>query len=74
MKIVLFSFLVLVSGFGVAFANPVTTEVSSEIKTHFVDEQIMIMADISNNQDIPIDRYHVAMADYNYLYRVLCHR
>ncbi len=52
MKLVLFSLLVLVSGFGVAFADPVTTEAKSEFKTHFVDEQIMIMADISNNQDI----------------------
>ena len=52
MKILMFLLLALVSGFGVAFANPVTTETTSEIKTHFVDEQIMIMADISNNQDI----------------------
>ena len=52
MKILIFSLLVIFSCFGVAFADPVTTEASSEIKTHFVDEQIMIMADISNNQDI----------------------
>jgi len=38
---------------GVAFANPVTTQNSSEDKTHFVNEQIMIVADVSNNQDAP---------------------
>ncbi len=52
MKIILLSLLVLVSGLGVAFADPVITKTSSEDKIHFVDEQIMIMADISNNQDI----------------------
>ena len=52
MKIILLSLLVLVSGLGVAFADPVTTQTFSEDKIHFVDEQIMIMADISNNQDI----------------------
>ncbi|MFQ5496898.1 MAG: hypothetical protein ACE5DU_03330 [Nitrosopumilus sp.] len=52
MKLVLFLLLALVSGFGMAFADPVTTEPKSEIKNHLVDEQIMIMADISNNQDI----------------------
>ena len=36
---------------GVAFADPISAQTSSEDKTHFVDEQIMIMADISNNQD-----------------------
>ena len=36
---------------GVAFADPITAQSSSEDKIHFVDEQIMIMADISNNQD-----------------------
>lgn len=51
MKVILFSLLVLVPGFGVVFADPVTTQTSSEGKIHFVDEQIMIMADISNNQD-----------------------
>ena len=51
MKIILFSLFVLVFGLGVAFADPVTTQTSSEDKIHFVDEQIMIMADISNNQD-----------------------
>ncbi len=44
------SLLVLASGLSIAFADPVTTP-SSDDKIHFVDEQIMIMADISNNQD-----------------------
>lgn len=51
MKILIFSICVLVSVVGIAFADPITTQAPSEIKTHFVDEQIMIMADISNNQD-----------------------
>ena len=51
MKIILFSLLFIVSGMGVAFADPITAQTSSEDKIHFVDEQIMIMADISNNQD-----------------------
>ncbi|MFB5625535.1 MAG: hypothetical protein ACE5RQ_02060 [Nitrosopumilus sp.] len=51
MKIILLTLLALISGLGVAFADPVTTQSSSEDKIHFVDEQIMIMADISNNQD-----------------------
>ena len=53
MKFLLFSLFLMVIGFGTAFADPVTTEASSEMKTHFVDEQIMIVADISNNQDVP---------------------
>jgi len=53
MKILLLSLLVIVSGMGMAFGDPVTTQSSSDEKTHFVDEQIMIMADISNNQDTP---------------------
>lgn len=36
----------------VAFADPIIAQTSSEDKIHFVDEQIMIMADISNNQDM----------------------
>ena len=51
MKILILSLFVLASGLGFAFADPVTTQSSSEDKMHFVDEQIMIMADISNNQD-----------------------
>jgi hypothetical protein len=50
MKILL-SLLVLVSGMGMAYADPITAQTSSDDKIHFVDEQIMIMADISNNQD-----------------------
>lgn len=41
----------LVVNMSFAFAEPVTTQSVSQEKTHFVDEQIMIMADISNNQD-----------------------
>lgn len=52
MKILIFSVFVFVAGMGFAFAEPVTTEVVSQEKTHLVDEQIMIMADISNNQDV----------------------
>ena len=52
MKILVFSIILFISGIGFAFAEPITTEVVSQEKTHLVDEQIMIMADISNNQDI----------------------
>jgi len=38
--------------YGVAFAESVTTQIVTQDKTLLVDEQIMIMADISNNQDI----------------------
>lgn len=51
MKVLMFLLLVLMSGLGSVFADPVTTQTFSENKTHYVDEQIMIMADISNNQD-----------------------
>ncbi len=51
MKILFFSLIILSSGVGFAFANPITAETISDEKIHFVDEQIMIMADISNNQD-----------------------
>ena len=51
MKILIVSLLVLFSSIGTIFADPVTTQTSSEDKIHFVDEQIMIVADISNNQD-----------------------
>lgn len=50
--IVFFAFLITLSG-GFAFAEPVSTEITSGEKTHYVDEQIMIMADISNGQDVP---------------------
>jgi len=51
-KILLLLGLILFSGIGVASAEPVTSTSATPSKTHFVDEQIMIMADISNNQDI----------------------
>ena len=51
MQVLLLSLLFVVSGIGVAFADPIIAQTSSEDKIHFVDEQIMIMADISNNQD-----------------------
>ena len=52
MKIaILFAFLITF-GFGIAYAEPVTTEIPAGEKTHYIDEQIMIMADISNNQDV----------------------
>jgi len=51
MKILMFSLVVLAFGIGMSFADPVTTQTSSENKIHYVDDQIMIMADISNNQD-----------------------
>ncbi|MEX0861498.1 hypothetical protein [Nitrosopumilus sp.] len=50
MKILIF-LLVLIPGLGSIFADPVTTQTFSENKIHYVDEQIMIMADISNNQE-----------------------
>lgn len=52
MKITVFFVFLLTLGGGFAFAEPVLTEIPSGEKTHYVDEQIMIMADISNNQDI----------------------
>ncbi len=54
MKFLLFS-LLLIFGMGTAFAEPVTSEITSEPKIHLVDEQIMIMADISNTQDVQQD-------------------
>ena len=53
MKIPVFLALLLTLSSGLAFAEPVSTEIPSGEKTHYVDEQIMIMADISNNQDVP---------------------
>jgi len=52
MKILAFLILFLVTSMGIAFAEPVTTRIASQDKTLLVDEQIMIMADISNNQDV----------------------
>lgn len=51
MKILLFSLLVLSSGMSSAFGGLATAQTLSEDKIHFVDEQIMIVSDISNNQD-----------------------
>lgn len=50
------------SGIGVASAEPVTSQSTTPLKTHYVDEQIMIMADISNNQDV--------LQDFAYLTQV----
>ncbi len=52
MKILILSLFLIVTSMGYVFAEPITSQVSSQEKIHFVDEQIMIMADISNNQDI----------------------
>ena len=53
MKIVVLFALLLTLGGSYAFADQVTTEIPPNAKTHYVDEQIMVMADISNNQDVP---------------------
>ena len=52
MKILLLPVFLIFTSMGYAFAEPITTQNSSPEKIHFVDEQIMITADISNNQDI----------------------
>ncbi|QDI88196.1 hypothetical protein Nisw_00935 [Candidatus Nitrosopumilus sp. SW] len=52
MKITTFLVFLITLSSGMAFADPVSSEIPSGEKTHYVDEQIMIMADISNNQDI----------------------
>ena len=52
MKVLIFSVFLIFTSMGYVFAEPVTTTVSSQEKIHFVDDQIMIMADISNNQDV----------------------
>ena len=52
MKVLIFSVFLILTSVGYVFAEPVTTKISSQEKIHFVDEQIMIMADISNNQDV----------------------
>ncbi|KEQ56588.1 hypothetical protein AAA799E16_01224 [Marine Group I thaumarchaeote SCGC AAA799-E16] len=53
MKIAILLALLLTLSSGFAFAEPVSTKIPSGEKTYYVDEQIMIMADISNNQDVP---------------------
>jgi len=52
MKILILSVFLILTSMGYVFAEPITAQVLSQEKIHFVDEQIMIMADISNNQDI----------------------
>jgi len=52
MKILILSLFLIVTSMGYVFAEPITAQVSSQEKIHFVDEQIMIMSDISNNQDV----------------------
>lgn len=52
MKILLLSAFLIFTSMGYAFADPITAQASSPGKIHFIDEQIMITADISNNQDI----------------------
>jgi len=52
MKIMVFSILFLITSIGIAFAEPVTTQLVYQDKTLLVDEQIMIVNDISNNQDV----------------------
>ena len=52
MKILLFAITLLVITTGTVYAEPVTTQVASEKKQHIVDEQIMIVTDISNGQDV----------------------
>jgi len=52
MKVLILSVFLIVTSMGYVFAEPITVQVSSQEKIHFVDEQIMIMADISNNQDV----------------------
>jgi len=52
MKILILSVFFIVTSMGYVFAEPITAQVSSQEKIHFVDEQIMIVADISNNQDV----------------------
>ncbi len=53
MKFLSLSLFAVFFGMGVAFAEPVTAQNTSEDKTPFVDGQIMMMAGVSNNQDRP---------------------
>jgi len=52
MKILVSVVMLSVIGMGTVFAEPVTTQITSDEKFLVVDEQIMIMTDISNNQDV----------------------
>ncbi|MCV0429974.1 hypothetical protein [Nitrosopumilus sp.] len=51
MKIILFFLFFLSFEIGIVYGDPVSAQTSFEDKIHFVDEQIMITADVSNNQD-----------------------
>jgi len=51
MKVLILSVFLILTSMGYVYADPITAQVSSQEKIHFVDEQIMIMTDISNNQD-----------------------
>ena len=46
MKVIILSVFLILTSMGYVFAEPITAQVSSHEKIHFVDEQIMIMADI----------------------------
>ncbi len=52
MKILVFFTLFLVIRIGIAFAEPVTTQIAYQDKNLLVNDQIMIVTDISNNQDV----------------------
>jgi len=52
MKVLILSVFLIATSMGYVFAEPITAQVLSQEKIHFVDEQIMIMADITNNQDV----------------------
>jgi len=52
MQVLVLSVFLVVTSMGYVFAEPITAQVSNQEKIHFVDEQIMIIADISNNQDV----------------------
>ena len=52
MNVLVVVVLLSVIGMGTAFAEPVTTQIISDEKILLVDEQIMIMTDISNNQNV----------------------
>ena len=52
MKVILLLMLTVSMFLGTVFAQPVSNELQSPAKTHFVDEQIMIVSDIKNGQEI----------------------
>ncbi|MBS1268486.1 MAG: hypothetical protein MAG458_01215 [Nitrosopumilus sp.] len=51
MRFLFFSLFLILIGMNTVYAESVTSEISSEKKYHVVDEQIMIVADISNSQN-----------------------